>query len=258
MQITEIKLEDIKINPYQARKFFPKSSLASLADSIKRYGVLQPVIVNQYNELISGERRFRACKLLNMQTIPAITITASEKQTLFIPLIDNLQCNNLNYIEQAQGLFNIMNDCQLSIEQLANEINQSEDFVMRKLYLLNLSKTIQNILLENNLSEDYAFALLKLNDEQLQHEILDKVIYYGLSVKTTKNLIDKTLRQSDDNHKIKSVIKDLRVFFNTIRQAVDITKESGFNTEYLINEQSGNIEINIKIASTQRNPYTAS
>lgn len=254
MNVSFIPINKINTNPYQARKFFSKTSLSNLTDSIKKYGLLQPIAVRKISvdlyEIVAGERRFRACKLLNMEKIPAIIINLSPKECLYVSMIENIQRSNLNYIEEAEGLRNIMLDCSISIENLAVVLEQSEDYILRKLYLLNLSKDIQTILLENNLSEDFAFALLKLNDEDLQHEVLDKIIYYGLSIRTTKNLIDKTIKrntQCETTLKNKSVIKDLRIFFNTIKKAVSVTKASGFDTKYIINEQSGNIQINIKI-----------
>lgn len=254
MQVNFIPINKINTNPYQPRKFFSKTSLANLTDSIKKYGLLQPIAVRKISvdlyEIVAGERRFRACKLINMDKIPAVIVNLNQKECLYISMIENIQRCNLNYIEEAEGLKNIMLDCSMSIENLAIVLGQSEDYILRKLYLLNLSKNIQTILLQNNLSEDYAFAILKLNDENLQHEILDKIIYYGLSIRTTKNLINKTIKrnnQIENTFKNKNVIKDLRIFFNTIKQAVNITKASGFDTKYIINEQSGNIEINIKI-----------
>lgn len=254
MQVVFIPINKINTNPYQPRKFFSKTSLSNLTDSIKKYGLLQPIAVRKISvdlyEIVAGERRFRACKLINMDKIPAVIVNLNHKECLYLSMIENIQRSNLNYIEEAEGLKNIMLDCAMSIENLAMVLGQSEDYILRKLYLLNLPKSIQSTLLQNNLTEDFAFALLKLNDENLQHEILDKIIYYGLSIRTTKNLIDKTIKrncQSDITFKNKNVIKDLRIFFNTIKQAVNITKASGFDTKYIINEQSGNIEINIKI-----------
>lgn len=254
MNVSFIPVSKINTNPYQPRKFFSKTSLSNLTDSIKKYGLLQPIAVRKINhesyEIVAGERRYRACKLLNIDKIPAIIINLSQKECLYITMIENIQRSNLNYIEEAEGIKNIMLDCSMSIENLAAVLDQSEDYILRKLYLLNLPKGIQTILLQNNLPEEFAFALLKLNDEHLQHEVLDKIIYYGLSINTAKNLIDKTIERSissDSTFKNKSVIKDLRIFFNTIKQAVNVTKASGFDTKYIINEQSGNIEISIKI-----------
>ncbi len=254
INVVQIATNKINANPYQPRKFFSKASLKNLTDSIKKYGLLQPIAVRKINidsfEIVAGERRFRACKLLNLEKIPAIIINLSQKECLYISMIENIQRRNLNYIEEAEGLKNIMLDCSLSIEELATVIGQSEDYILRKLYILNLSKNIQSILLENNLSEEYAFILLKLNDERLQNEVLDKVIYYGLSIQTTKKLTDKVIKRNGqviNNLKNKNRIGDLRIFFNTIKQAVDVTKASGFNTNYMINKKYDEIEINIKI-----------
>ena len=171
-QVTLISLNQISVNPYQPRKFFSKKSLTDLTDSIKKYGLLNPISVRKINidfyEIISGERRFRACKLLNFDKIPVIILELNQKDCLCLSLIENIQRSNLNYFEEAEGLKNILIEYKMSIEDLANIICQSEDYIMRKLYLLNLSKEIQTILLENNLSENYAFALLKLDNEDLQ------------------------------------------------------------------------------------------
>lgn len=255
MKIDFIDIKKINTNPYQPRKFFSKNSLKNLTDSIKKYGLLQPIALRKISidlyEIISGERRFRACKLLNYDKIPAVIINLNQKQCLYISLIENIQRNNLNYLEEAEGIKNIMLDCAVSIKELAIYLGQSENYILRKLYLLNLSKDIQAILLENNIPEEYAFALLKLNSNILQHEILDKIIYYGLSIKTTKKLINKILKRDQKNNinilKNKSHISDLRIFFNTIKQAVNITKSSGFDTKYIIKDDLSDSSIKISI-----------
>ena len=255
MKIDFIDIKKINTNPYQPRKFFSKNSLKNLTDSIKKYGLLQPIALRKISidlyEIISGERRFRACKLLNYDKIPAVIINLNQKQCLYISLIENIQRNNLNYLEEAEGIKNIMLDCAVSIQELAIYLGQSENYILRKLYLLNLSKDIQAILLENNIPEEYAFALLKLNSNILQHEILDKIIYYGLSIKTTKKLINKILKRDQKNNinilKNKSHISDLRIFFNTIKQAVNITKSSGFDTKYIIKDDLSDSSIKISI-----------
>ena len=253
MQVIFIPINKINTNPYQPRKFFSKNSLKNLTDSIKKYGLLQPIVLREISvdlyEIISGERRFRACKLLNFDKIPSVIINLSQKQCLYISLIENIQRNNLNYLEEAEGIKNIMLDCSVSIQELAIFLGQSENYILRKLYLLNLSKDVQTILLKNNLNEEYAFALLKLNSDSLQREILDKIIYYGLSIKTTKKLINKALKRDPKNNilKNKSHICDLRIFFNTIKQAVNITKSSGFDTKYIIKDDLSEIKISIEI-----------
>lgn len=248
-----IDMEKINVSPYQARRFFSNESLKNLVDSIKKYGLLQPILLKKNSldtyEIIAGERRFRACKLLNYEKIPSIIFNLNQKDCLCIAFAENIARNKLNLFEEAEAIKNILLDFNFTVSDLAQALNASEDFILNKLCLLGLSKDIKEIVLRNNLGEEFALEILKINSEQTQKEILDKIIYYGLSIKTTKKIIQKALNNAHENNfKNKTHICDLRIFFNTLKQAIAITQASGFDTKYNITQNNlAGVKIDIEI-----------
>ncbi len=255
-KITFISVNNIRPNPYQPRKVFDKLMLDELANSIKEFGVMQPVSVRRINqeyfELIAGERRLRATKLAGLTEIPAIIIDVNDKDSAVIALIENLQRENLNYIEEAEGYYNLISDYDLTQEEVAKQVGKSQSTIANKLRILKLSDQVKKILLDNRLSERHARALLKLPSEKLQISILNKVIEQTLNVKKTEELIDRTLnRMMEQNKKNKSTVKrylkDIRIFTNTIKQAVDMIESSGVDVDYKVKEVDDAYEISIVI-----------
>ncbi|MCT4597296.1 MAG: nucleoid occlusion protein [Vallitalea sp.] len=255
--VTFISVNNIRPNPYQPRKVFDKLMLDELANSIKEFGIMQPISVRrineEYYELIAGERRLRATKLAGLTEIPAIIIEVNDKDSAVIALIENLQRENLNYIEEAEGYYNLINDYDLTQEEVAKQVGKSQSTIANKLRILKLSKEVKKVLLDNNLSERHARALLKLPSEELQLSILNKVIEQSLNVKKTEELIDRTLNRifEQENKKDKPVIKrylkDIRIFTNTIKQAVDMMESSGIEVDYKVKEVDDSYEISIVI-----------
>ncbi len=253
-----LPVEKIRPNPYQPRKDFDKFALGELATSIKEYGVMQPINVRHISgtnyELVSGERRLRASKLAGMETIPAIIIHISDNESAIIALIENLQRQNLNYLEEAEGYQNLMSDYGITQEELARKMGKSQSAIANKLRILKLSETVKNMLLENDLTERHARALLRLPEEEFQIDILYSVIEQALNVKKTEDLVEETLMQIRNDalkkgkqQKVQIYIKDMRLITNTIRQAIDVMSKSGFNVVYDIDEKDNLYEVNIKI-----------
>lgn len=266
-EIVYLPVDKIRLNPYQPRKNFDKVPLEELAKSIKQYGVMQPISVRFINgvsyELVAGERRLRACKLAGIDTIPTIIVNISDKDSAAIALIENMQRENLNFLEEAEGFQNLMSDFSYTQEELAHILGKSQSTIANKLRLLRLDKEVKKMLVENLLTERHARALLKIDDEQLQKEVLNKVVRYGLNVKRTENLIESVLANNDtlndDNYidanndkksniKVKRYFKDVRLFTNTIKQAVKLMNDSGVATNYVVKQnEDGVYEINIKL-----------
>lgn len=252
-----IPVNNIRPNPYQPRKMFDKLMLDELANSIKEFGVMQPICVrkinNEYYELIAGERRLRAAKIAGLTEIPAITIDVNDKDSAVIALIENLQRENLNYIEEAEGYNNLINDYGLTQEDVAKQVGKSQSTIANKLRLLKLSSEVKKMLLDNKLSERHARALLKLPSEELQISILHKVVEQTLNVKKTEELIDRILNRiieeekEDKKKSVKRYLKDIRIFTNTIKQAVDMMESSGIEVDYKIKEDEDSYEISIVI-----------
>lgn len=257
-----IPIASIRPNPYQPRKVFDKVMLEELSNSIKEFGVIQPinvrVIKENVFELIAGERRLRAAKMAKLTTIPAIIVDVNDKDSAILALIENLQRENLNYFEEAEGYYSLIEDYNLTQEEIAKQVGKSQSAVANKLRLLKLDEEVVKMLLDHNLSERHARALLKLPSTKLQLALLDKVIIQSLNVKKTEDLIESTLHKvinddklgSNQNAFVKRYLKDIRIFTNTIKQSVDMMKESGLDVNYKLeeNEDAYHISIVIPIA----------
>ncbi len=259
--ITYINIDTVRPNPYQPRKQFSKGALEELCESIQQYGVIQPInvrkITNNNYELVAGERRLRAAVMAGLKEIPAIIININDNDSAVLALIENLQREDLNYLEEAEGYNNLINEHGLTQEELAQKIGKSQSTVANKIRLLRLSPLVKKILSDNNLTERHARALLKLHDEQLQLKVLRHVCEKGLNVKRTEELvervIDKYLGPNKDKNierKLTKTIKDIRIFVNTIRQAIDLMKKSGVNAKAAQIDRGEYIEFIVRVPKT--------
>ncbi len=256
--ITYLNIDLVRPNPYQPRKQFTKGALEELRESIEQYGVIQPInvrrISSNHYELVAGERRLRAATMAGLSEIPAIIINITDNDSAVLALIENLQREDLNYMEEAEGYNNLINEHGFTQEELAQKIGKSQSTVANKIRLLRLSPLVKKILADNNLTERHARALLKLHDEQLQLKVLRLVCERGLNVKKTEDLIerviDKYLKQGKDKpveKKITKTIKDIRIFVNTIRQAIDLMKKSGVNAKAAQIDRGEYIEFIVRV-----------
>lgn len=252
-RILNIKTDEIRTNPCQPRKEFDEGAIEELANSIKMYGLIQPIAVrsireNSY-ELIAGERRLRACKSLNMEEIPAIIVDATATDSAILALIENIQRENLGYIEEANAYLSLVSEHGITQEELAEKLGKSQSTVANKIRILRLSSEVRRLLAENNLSERHARALLKLSTDKQRLKVLDAVIKRGLNVQKTEELIAEILEEKEKIEKPKNIriFKDIRIFSNTIRQALEIMKKSGINAESKTREDENYIEYLIKI-----------
>lgn len=259
-EIKNIPLELIRPNTYQPRKSFSQESLEELTDSIKAYGVLQPISVRSngstYYELIAGERRLRAAELAGLKEIPAIIIDVTDSDSAVLALVENLQREDLNYLEEAEGYENLIKDHNYTQEQLASLIGKKQSTIANKLRLLRLSEKVKSKLREFNLTERHARALLKLPDETEQLKVLDKVKEKGYNVKKTEEIIENELAKleiavSDENPKkgqrIKKAIMNARIYINTIKSVME---KNGINAQYSFVDKEEYIEVMVKIPKT--------
>ncbi len=190
-RVMEIPIEDVVPNPYQPRKIFSQVSLEELSNSIKVYGIIQPITVRAKDgkyELIAGERRLRAAKLAELKTIPAIINNMNDESSAVLALLENLQREDLNFIEEAIGYENLIKEHAFTQQQLAEKLGKNQSTVANKLRILKLPNDIKMKLIENNLTERHARAFLKLPSEDLMQSVLDKVIKNELTVKKTEKL----------------------------------------------------------------------
>ena len=193
--IKEIPLSEIRSNPYQPRKTFNETALQELADSIKNYGVFQPVIVKKSikgYDLIAGERRVRASKLAGLEKIPAIIKDFSDELMREIALLENLQRENLTAIELAWAYKGIIDSLHITQDELANKIGKSRSSITNILGLLNLPTSVQNMILDGKLSMGHARELSKLSDSETIKEYAKKIVDENLSVRDIEDLSKKT------------------------------------------------------------------
>lgn len=191
-QIIEVKLSELRANPYQPRKNFDEEALNELASSIKEHGVFQPIIVKKSikgYEIIAGERRFRASKLAGMQTIPAIVKDFSDEEMMQIALLENLQRENLTSIEEAKAYKSIIESMNITQDELAKKVGKSRSHVTNILGLLKLPASVQDMVLYNKLSMGHARVLSKLDDPKIVEDLAQRVITEDLSVRKLESLV---------------------------------------------------------------------
>lgn len=190
----EVNIQDITANPYQPRRIFDENKLQELSNSIKEYGIIQPLVVrkkNQGYELVAGERRLRAASLGGLKKVPVVIKEYDDAKMMEIALIENIQRHDLNPIEEAQGLKQLMNQFSLTQEQVALKVGRSRVAVTNILRLLNLPLEIQNNIIDGTLNMGQAKQLLSLNKKELQLHIAEEIIKNGWSSRMTEEVIRK-------------------------------------------------------------------
>lgn len=245
---------DIIPNLYQPRKIFNEESIEELAQSIKAYGIIQPLSVRKMGadryELVAGERRLRAAKRLGLNEVPVIVIDINDRESAAIALLENLQREDLNFIEEAEAFYNLIREHNYTQEQLAVLIGKKQSTIANKLRILKLSDEIRKLLVENKLTERHGRALLKIQDLKLQKRILKTVIKNELNVKATEELIDRELLKlmhgdvaKDGKKRIKGIFSPT-IYVNTIKQVFD---KFGIDAKYKSKELDDSIEVVIRI-----------
>lgn len=258
-KIAYIPIENVRPNPYQPRRNFEYGALEELCSSIKEYGVIQPINVRKaagnHFELVSGERRLRASTMAGLKEIPAIIIDVNEDDLAIMALIENLQREDLGYMEEAEGYRNLIKDHGLTQEELAQKIGKSQSTIANKIRLLKLPPMVKKMLSDHQLTERHARALLKLHDEQIQLKVLQKVCEKDLNVKKTEELVQRALdKYSEPNNgkRLTRSIKDIRIFVNTIRQAIDMMKKSGVNAKAAQIDRGEFVEFIVRIPKKEQ------
>ena len=257
--VQEIRITDIDPNPDQPRKQFNDSKIQELAESIKIHGVVQPIIIRQIGSrymIIAGERRWRAARAAGKTSIPAITMNLSEEQIIEIGLIENLQREDLNPIEEAQGIKVLVEKLSLTQEEAAERLGRSRPAVANALRLLNLSGQIQRYLSENRLTAGHARALLSIEDEKQREETARKIIEKDLNVRDTEKLIKSLNAESTAVKKtrerpsyITEIEAGLEESLGTKVQIIPGAKKGVIEIEYYSNED---LERIIDRVSSQR------
>lgn len=257
--IVYLRTDELTPNPVQPRKRFDDESLEELSGSIKSYGILNPLTVRlrcgKY-ELVAGERRLRAAKLAGLEEVPCILIDVNMEDASLIALVENLQRRDLDFIEEALGISQLIRMFGMSQEEAARRIGKSQSAVANKLRLLKLPSDVLESLRQNGLTERHGRALLRLPNPVAQRAALEYIVDNGLTVAATDAYIDALLsapeevEQKDEEKPEKRrtfVLKDVRVFLNTLSRSIDLMKQGGIDAGIQREETDDSLILTISI-----------
>ncbi len=257
-EVVLIPARMIQPNPHQPRSSFNWDDLEGLAQSIHFNGLLQPITVrrkcNGNYELISGERRLRACKMAGLSAIPSIIIDIDEEESALLALVENMQREDLHFFEEATAIERLIKGFGLTAEEVARNLGKTQSSLTNKLRILRLPDEIRYNVMLYGLTERHAKALLRLPSTALMEEVIDRIVEEGLTVTATEQLICDILAKPDDldkKGKRVAVFKDVRVFINTLNHAVSTMRKSGINAKATKNETDKYIEYTVKINKPQ-------
>lgn len=262
INVIRVPVEKIQANPYQPRKDFEPEALEDLAASIAEYGVLQPLLVARGNDdnflLIAGERRLRASKMAGLLDVPVIVSSYTEQQIAEIALIENLQREDLHFLEEAEGYEKLMTQFNLTQEAMAVRVGKKQSTIANKLRLLNLPLEIRNALKEAQLTERHGRALLKLKNSELQEQVLKQIIKNGWNVKQTEEHIAKLLYEAAPKQKKRLVIvNDVRIYLNSVKKIVSTINDAGIPAQIKQELDGDDVVVTLRIKNTKK-PQIAS
>lgn len=253
-RVLSVPIRSIVPNPNQPRQYFEENSLVELADSIRENGILQPLSVRRKDgcfELVSGERRLRAAKLCALREVPCIVLEVDEQASSLLALVENLQRRDLDFWEEATALDTLIRTFHLSQEEAARRIGKSQPAVANKLRLLKLSPECLDKLRSGGLTERHARALLRLDDDQSRLAALDHIITNHLNVSDTDSYIDALLSPPSPKPARKKptyIIKDVRLFLNTVTRGLSMMKTAGVKAHCKQEETDHSILLTIEIS----------
>lgn len=262
-KIVFIPLVEIRPCPTQARYIFRQDELKELAESIKLNGIIQPLTVRKISsieyELIAGERRLRAAAMCGKTKVPCRIISCSDKQASIYSLIENLQRTDLNFFEEAEGISTLMEVYGLTQEEAAKRLGKKQSTVANKLRILKLNREEREFILKAHLTERHARALLKIEDKLTRRIALSEIIERNLNVSQSERYIDAILNEKNlkksRNQKKRIIIKDIRIFENTINKAVNTMRSSGIDAMSNQSETDEFIEYTVRIPKSNSKPH---
>lgn len=258
-RVLEIPTIQIRPNKTQPRKTFDEDELRLLAQSIATNGILQPLTIRRVSqteyELVAGERRLRAAVLAGITKVPCVLIKCTDKESAIFALLENIQRADLNMFEEARGISRLIRKYGLTQDEAAAKLGKKQSTVANKLRLLKLSMEEQDWILQAGLSERHARALLRIDDEEIRKEVLSRIVADNLSAKDTEDLVVrilcKTTVTDSPKQEKKFIVRDVRIFVNTINKAVDTMRLSGINAIAKKLETDNYIEYTVKIPKTE-------
>ena len=257
VKVVKVPIDTIFPNPYQPRKNFDDAALEDLSASIAQYGVLQPLLVSPAEDgrymLIAGERRLRASKMAKLAEVPVIISEYTSQQIAEIALIENPQREDLHYLEEAEGYEKLMNQFHITQEAMAARVGKKQSTIANKLRLLRLSAPVRKVLMDAELSERHARALLKLPDDEKRLEVLETIVAKNLSVRQTEEYINKLLDgKSEEKRKRMVIVNDVRIYLNSIKQVVDAVKTAGIPVAMEQTLEGDEVIISVRIKNQKK------
>jgi ParB family chromosome partitioning protein len=259
-RIVYLPVGDILPNPEQPRHNFEPNAMRELASSVARYGILQPLSVRRRGsgyELVSGERRLRAAKLVGLREVPCILMDIDAQKSSILALVENLQRKDLDFIEEAEGLSRLISEQGYKQEEVARLVGLSQSAVSNKIRLLKLSPELLRSIRETGLTERHARALLRLEEERERQQVFEQIVKRNLNVASTEELIDsyllkKSQKQKTSENRQVYVLKDVRLFLNTISRSMSIMQQSGIDAHCGRDDTEQEIILTIKIPKTSK------
>ncbi|WP_420494026.1 nucleoid occlusion protein [Macrococcus psychrotolerans] len=253
--VVKVSVERIVPNRYQPRQVFDEEKIKELAESIRSYGLLQPIVVRpieeEMYEIIAGERRFRALKMNNTAETEVIVKQMNDKETAAIALIENIQRENLSAVEEAEAYKKLLDLDGITQNDLATSLGKSQSFIANKLRLLRLSQPILDALSKHQITERHARSLLAL-DEAGQSQMLNIIKSQNLNVKQTEERVKRMLAGEEVKPKRIGFTRDIKLAFNTIGESLKAVEKSGVKVKRKDTEYENFYEISIKVFKTDK------
>jgi len=255
-RVLRLPVAEVRPNPRQPRQIFDEEGLRELASSIARHGILQPLSVRRRGdawELIAGERRLRAARMAGLETVPCIETAVNEDESALLALVENLQRQDLHYFEEASAIADYLQRAGCTQEEAAKRLGRSPSALANKLRLLRLSPECQRELMEGELTERHARALLRLSDEKDQLEALHRAVKGQMNVRSLEGLIERMIcERAAGRQNVRGVYRDHRMFVNAMLNTVRTLQESGVGVTSTVTERAEGVEIRVMIPCMKR------
>ncbi len=248
--ISYIPLEEVRPNPNQPRKYFDKNAMFELAESIREFGIIQPVTVRKTDdgyELISGERRWRGAYMAGLEVIPCIVIEAGDRRSALLSLLENLQREDLSFFEVAQSYTTLIREQGMTQEEIAYKVGKSRASVADKIRLLKLPPVVRKIIRDYRLSERHAKALLSLSGEEAQLAAVKRIRGGSLNAAQTEELVRSMIREQKQNAASANDPDTAKLFDDAIKRMISAAGRHGITAEYSEREHDWGTEYRIAV-----------
>ena len=252
-QLLMLSADAIRPNPYQPRRTFDEAGLEELKRSIAEAGLIQPLVVRRTKggyELIAGERRLRACRMLGMGEIPCVVQPGTgELDSALMALIENVQRRDLHFFEEAECYRAVLNTYHMTQETLAKRMGKSQSFLANQLRLLHLSPAVRKRMTEAGLTERHARALLALRDERMQLDAAQRIVERGLTVKETERMVERMNAEAplQSKPRLLRLYRDYRLFVNAVKQSARQLTDTGIRVELVQTDLPEGVDLLVKV-----------